>query len=187
VEFAPFCGKGCLASVLLCKGDDVVPVNAVQGRLGVVARDTLGDDRGTRCVLRFVETMLAEVGDVNCPPRFAVLLLLDHHPQSPSVVLTSRHPLQDPLLHVRLDISFDLGSEVQWYHGGLFAAVRDCFWLGVDPHWVAISWWPFLSFALVEGRILEVVFDPFLQYWDVTPGCWKWHLFWWVSKTPPGA
>ena len=44
MEFAPFCGKGCLASVLLCKGDDVVPVNAVQGRLVLVARDTLGDD-----------------------------------------------------------------------------------------------------------------------------------------------
>ena len=52
-------------------------------------------------------------------------------------MLTSRHPFQDTLHHIRLNVSLHLGPEMRRDQCWLLATTWHCLRLGVGLHWLA--------------------------------------------------
>ena len=85
-------------TVLLSQPDAVVSVNAVQGRLILIAWDALGNNGGTGCVMGLVKTLLAEVGEVNCSPCLPFFFSLSTMCRARQQVLSLGSPSSHPPL-----------------------------------------------------------------------------------------
>ena len=134
-----------------------------------------------------LQTMFAEVRQVHSTPGSTILLGLNDHSCTPGIRSAFRNSFKYTLLHICLNVSPDLVSEVKGNHCWSLATKWFSVWLCMDFHWFACCHWPRLAFTLVEGRFFVIIFYPIFQCNDITGRGWHREGLWWVSKTSSWA